>query len=78
MAFVQKYHDKEYTSSEIVSITRSDGTSDVIMRTKWTQKGRFFIYDLLKKDGIIPLIERDGKLNKKGVKKFKKRTRRIS
>ncbi len=54
----RKYHDKGYTSSETVNITRTDGTSDVIMRTKWTQKGRLFIYDLLKRDGIIPLIER--------------------
>ena len=54
----RKYHDKGYTSSETVNITRTDGTPDVIMRTKWTQKGRLFIYDLLKRDGIIPLIER--------------------
>ncbi len=54
----KKYHDKGYTSSETVNIERKDGTPDVIMRTKWTQKGRLFIYDLLKSDGIIPLIER--------------------
>jgi len=53
----KKYHNKGYTSSETVSIERRDGTPDVIMRTKWTQKGRLFIYNLLKDDGIIPLIE---------------------
>ena len=71
MAFLyRKYHDKGYTSSETVNITRSDGYPDVIMRTKWTQKGKLFIYDLPKKDGIIPLIERE---NKKVLKRFKKR-----
>lgn len=29
------------------------------LHTKWTQKGRRFIYGLLKNDGIVPLIERD-------------------
>ena len=27
------------------------------VHTKWTQKGRLFIYDLLKADGIYPLVE---------------------
>ena len=54
----RKYHNKGYTSSETVNITHSDGRPDVIMRTKWTQKGRLFIYELLKGDGIIPIIEK--------------------
>ncbi len=55
----RKYHDKGYTSSETVSITHSDGSPDVIMRIKWTQKGRLFIYELLKKSDILPIIERN-------------------
>lgn len=53
----KKYHDKGYTSSETVEITHSDGRPDVVMRTKWTQKGRLFVYELLKGLNILPLIE---------------------
>lgn len=52
-----KYHDKGYTHSKTINIVRSDGTPDITMETKWTQKGRLFIYDLLKSKHILPLIE---------------------
>lgn len=32
------YHDKGYTHSTTVNITRADGSPDVKMNTKWTQK----------------------------------------
>ena len=53
-----KYHNKGYTHSETVPITHKDGSKDVSMTTKWTQKGRLFIYELLKSNGILPMIER--------------------
>lgn len=56
-----KYQDKGYTHSETVNITRSDGRPDIKMNTKWTQKGRLFLYNLLKANGILPIIERDEK-----------------
>ncbi|MCT0484907.1 phage antirepressor [Weissella paramesenteroides] len=54
-----KYQDKGYTFSTTVDITKKDGSSDVKMNTKWTQKGRVFIYNLLKVDDILPTIEQE-------------------
>lgn len=54
-----KYHDKGYTHSETIQITRSDGRPDIAMETKWTQKGRLYLYERLKKEGILPLIEQE-------------------
>ena len=53
-----KYHDCGYTHSETVEYKHKDGTMDTTMNTKWTQKGRLFLYDILKKNGIVPIIEK--------------------
>lgn len=53
-----KYQKSGYTHSETIDIEHKDGRKDVTMHTKWTQKGRLFIYDLMKKQGVLPLIER--------------------
>jgi anti-repressor protein len=51
----QKYAACGYTKTS--TITDLNGESHV--HTKWTQKGRLFIYDLLKNNGVLPLIELD-------------------
>lgn len=53
-----KYQNCGYTQSETIEIIRSDGRKDITMHTKWTQKGRLFLHDLLKGKGIFPNIER--------------------
>lgn len=51
----QKYAENGYTQSTTHVIDESHSK----MFTKWTQKGRLFIYDLLKTINILPLIESD-------------------
>ena len=54
-----KYKDCGYVSSRSIDITRTDGRQDVVLHTEWTQAGRKFLYEELKKQGIIPMLERD-------------------
>ncbi|PKD98571.1 phage antirepressor KilAC domain-containing protein [Macrococcoides caseolyticum] len=51
------HHAKGYTHSETTEITHKDGSISVRMHTKWTQKGRLFLYEFLKRRDIIPVIE---------------------
>jgi len=53
-----KYKDGGYVSSRSIDITRSNGMPDTVMQTEWTQAGRRFLYEELKKRGIIPMLER--------------------
>lgn len=54
-----KIQDKGYTSSETHVYEKRDGTTDVSLITKWTQKGRIFLYEELKRNGYLPMIERE-------------------
>lgn len=53
-----KYQNKGYTHTEPFVVNQYK--SKII--TKWTQKGRRFLYDILKENGILPMIERDSKV----------------
>lgn len=53
-----KHQAKGYTSSEPHEYKKTDGTTDFNLHTKWTQKGRIFLYELLKQNDILPMIER--------------------
>ncbi|EUJ44386.1 phage antirepressor KilAC domain-containing protein [Paenilisteria rocourtiae] len=50
----QQHADKGYTHSKTIK-TRGGGT---VLHTYWTHTGRLFIYELLKRQGIYPLMER--------------------
>jgi phage antirepressor YoqD-like protein len=53
----QKHADKGYTRTNTHVYEDSNGFEHTKVHTKWTQKGRLFIYEQLKADGIYPQIE---------------------
>lgn len=55
----QKYAEQGYTSTKTHNYNGKDGNQHCKSHTYWTQKGRLFIYDLLKKNGILPTIEKE-------------------
>ena len=55
----QKYAERGYTSTKTHTYPGNDGEIHSRVHTYWTQQGRLFLYDLLKADGILPLMERE-------------------
>lgn len=53
-----KYLPFGYVQSEPILIDHKNGTKGTKMFSKWTQKGRIFLYEELKRRSYIPLIER--------------------
>lgn len=43
----KKHMNKGYTRSETLEVNRKDGSKKVVMQTRWTQKGRLKIHELL-------------------------------
>ena len=50
-----------YVQSDTFPIVHKNGTNGTVMHTKWTQKGRLFLYEELKKHNVMPLIEQNKK-----------------
>ena len=55
----QQYAAQGYAAPRTNLYTGSDGEQHSREHTYWTQKGRLFIYDLLKGNNILPIIERE-------------------
>lgn len=53
------YQDKGYTQSKTTQCRKRDGSYGASMSTQWTQKGRLFLYELLKEEGILPVMEQE-------------------
>lgn len=59
-----RYKSDGYVQSDTIVIKSSTGRgSHVVMTTKWTQKGRRFLYDILKGNGLLPICERQNQDN---------------
>ena len=53
------YKDRGLVQSYTFNYRHNDGTDGCRMYTRWTQRGRLFLYNILKKIGIIPMIEKN-------------------
>lgn len=53
----RKHMNQGYTKSHTSEIPKADGGVKVVMNTKWTQKGRVFIYNLLISEGYYPQMD---------------------
>ena len=54
-----KYAEQGYTCTKTHTHLGSEGEMHSSVHTYWTQKGRLFLYDLLKNDGVLPLVEKE-------------------
>lgn len=54
-----KYQGQGYLKAKTHNYADGNGVQHSKEHAYWTQKGRLFLYDLLKQEGILPLIERE-------------------
>ena len=54
----KEHRGKGYTHTKTWDFKRKDGTPDSKTNMEWTQKGRLFLYQKLKANDIVPMIER--------------------
>lgn len=52
-----KYQTKRWMASKTNVFKRTDGSTTTVIHYKWTQKGRLGLYELLKKNDILPMME---------------------
>lgn len=55
----QQYADMGYTKTKTGVYTNKAGEEYASVHTQWTQKGRMFIYEILKEHGILPKMEEE-------------------
>lgn len=55
----QQYADMGYTKTRTGVYTNKAGEEYASVHTRWTQKGRMFIYEILKEHGILPKMEEE-------------------
>ena len=55
----KEYAEQGYTSTKTHTVNGNDGKQHSKVNTYWTQKGRLFIYALLKNEGILPIMEQE-------------------
>ena len=53
-----KYQGNGYLKAKTHNYADADGVQHSKEHSYWTQKGRLFLYDFLKQNGILPLIEK--------------------
>ena len=58
-----EHMNKGYTKSETIIIKRKDGTEKVVPATKWTQKGRLKIHNILTSLGYLANVDKEKKIS---------------
>ena len=57
--FYQQHAGKGYTESETITINHRDGSVTTRLFTRWTQKGRLLIHDILTRQGIQAAMDKE-------------------